>query len=92
MRLESKRQGRWLARRVLFKLAKAGPEACRANRSKAQAGALRASLDRLLLIGTPEARQGFAQVLTDFIGVRSYAPADELARFYERLEAERALP
>lgn len=89
MRLETERQGRRLARRVLFKLGKAGTEACRADESRrSQDGALRAALFNLLRKGTPAAQAGFASVLTDAIGTRSHTEPGELVRFYERMEAE----
>lgn len=88
MRLETERHGRFLARRVLFKLGRAGTEACRADASsRAQAGALRASLDKLFRVGTLAARYGFARVLTDALGVRYFCDPRELAQFYERMEA-----
>ena len=86
MKLETRRQGRFLARRALFKLAKAGPEACRANQIE-QAGALRTSLEKLIT-ASQAAREGFSQVLTDALGVRQFCDARELAMFYERMEAE----
>lgn len=90
MRLDTEQKGRWLARRVLFRLGKAGTEACRADASRrAQAGALRASLDKLFRIGTRAARYGFAAVLTDALGVRRFCSARELAQFYENMEAAR---
>lgn len=89
MKLQTERQGRFLARRVLFKLGKAGTEACRADASsRAQAGALGVSLDKLLTIGTRAARNGFASVLTDALGTRRYCSARELAQFYEAMECE----
>lgn len=88
MRLETEKQGRWLARRVLFKLGKAGTEACRADENgRAQAGALRRALVKLLQRGSREAVSGFACVLTDALGTRSQP--GELAHFYERMEREK---
>lgn len=89
MRLETERQGRFLARRVLFKLAKAGTEACRADDSRmAQTGALRCALVKLLQRGSREALSGFACVLTDAVGTRRFCSAGELAQLYERMECE----
>lgn len=91
MKLETEKQGRFLARRVIFKLAKAGTEKCRANptpRHEQQAGALRCALVKLLQHGTREALSGFACVLTDCIGTRSLVEPGELAKFYERMETE----
>jgi hypothetical protein len=87
MKLETERQGRFFARRVLFKLGKAGTEACRADETnRAQAGALRCALVKLLQRGTREAVSGFACVLTDALGTRSQP--GELAHLYERMEAQ----
>lgn len=88
MKLQTERQGRFLARRALFKLAKAGPEACRANRPQ-QAAPLQTSLEKLMQ-ATAAARRGFGQVLTDALGVRQFCGPDELAKLYERMEAEGA--
>jgi hypothetical protein len=89
VRLETEKQGRWLARRVIFKLGRAGSEACRADETlRAQTGALRCALYKLLQSGSREALSGFARVLTDCIGTRSMIEPGELARFYERMEQE----
>lgn len=88
MRLETERQGRFLARRVLFKLGKAGTEKCRGSQTqhRQQAGALRCALVKLLQRGSREALSGFACVLTDALGTRGQP--GELAQFYECMEAE----
>lgn len=87
MKLETERQGRWLARRVLFKLGRAGTEACRADdNGRAQSGALRCALFKLMRQGTREAHSGFACVLTDALGTRGQP--GELAHLYERMETD----
>lgn len=90
MRLQTERHGRWLARRILFKLGKAGTEACRADETgRSQTGALRIALDKLFNKGSREARYGFCVVLTDALGARPICTATELAQLYERMECER---
>ncbi len=86
MRLETDRQGRFLARRVLFKLGKAGPERCRADKN--QPAVLRSAIEKLLHRGTREAREGFASILTDALGVRHWCDTSELAKLYELMERE----
>jgi len=87
MRLKTERSGRWLARRVLLRLANAGPEACRADESRrAQPGAMRAALFRLFQDGTPAAVAGFSSVLVDALGTRSHTDLRELVLFYEHME------
>jgi hypothetical protein len=90
VRLETERQGRFLARRVLFKLGEAGTEKCRGSqtRHRQQAGALRCALVKLLQRGSREALSGFACVLTDALGTRRYCSPSELAQLYERMECE----
>lgn len=92
MRLETPKDGRRLARRVLLKLDRDGSAKCRADvvsRYRLQAGALRVALHKLQQRGSRDARDGFAQVLTDALGVRRRicGPGD-LVQIYLCMEAE----
>lgn len=76
-----------MARKILRKLDKAGSERCRANKA-GQSRKMRNAIERLSS-ATAEARAGFASVLTDALGTRSLCSLGDLAKLYERMEADR---
>jgi hypothetical protein len=87
VRLDTERQGRHFARRVLRKLEKSGPDRCRADRP-AQSSVVDAAIHKLMRRGSRSARAGFSRMLTDALGVRYFCGPADLAKFYERMEAE----